>query len=63
MERVGAEGDVDEFLRGRAGHTVVGTLDEARERLAEYEAAGVERIFLQHLDHADVDMVALLGAL
>ncbi len=63
MERTGAAGDVDEFLRERSGHTVVGTVDEARERLAAYEAAGVERIFLQHLDHADVDMVALLATL
>jgi alkanesulfonate monooxygenase SsuD/methylene tetrahydromethanopterin reductase-like flavin-dependent oxidoreductase (luciferase family) len=37
---------------------VVGTVEEVRERLAEYEDAGVERMMLQHLDG-----VALLGAL
>jgi alkanesulfonate monooxygenase SsuD/methylene tetrahydromethanopterin reductase-like flavin-dependent oxidoreductase (luciferase family) len=42
---------------------VIGTLDRARERLAELEEAGVERIFLQHLDHADLDGVALIGEL
>jgi F420-dependent oxidoreductase-like protein len=63
MERVGAEGDVEHFLAERAERTVVGTVDEVRERLAEYEAAGVERIFLQHLVHADVDSVALMGSL
>jgi alkanesulfonate monooxygenase SsuD/methylene tetrahydromethanopterin reductase-like flavin-dependent oxidoreductase (luciferase family) len=38
-----------------------GTADEVVERLREYEAAGVERAMLQHLDHDDVEMVALLG--
>ncbi len=63
MERTGADGDVGEFLRQRAEHTVVGTLEEVRERLADYEDAGVERIFLQHLVHSDLEMVALLGEL
>jgi hypothetical protein len=31
-------------------------------RLQELESAGVERIFLQHLAHDDVEMVRLLGA-
>jgi F420-dependent oxidoreductase-like protein len=63
MERVGADGEVERFLAERAERTVVGTVDEVRERLAEYEAAGVERIFLQHLVHADVDAVALMRSL
>jgi F420-dependent oxidoreductase-like protein len=40
---------------------VVGTLDEVVERLADYEAAGVRRVMLQHLDHEDLEMVELLG--
>jgi hypothetical protein len=36
-------------------------VDEAAERLRAYEEAGVERVMLQHLDHADVDMVELIG--
>lgn len=42
---------------------VTGTLEEAAERLRAYEAAGVERVMLQHLVHEDVEMVHLLGEL
>jgi alkanesulfonate monooxygenase SsuD/methylene tetrahydromethanopterin reductase-like flavin-dependent oxidoreductase (luciferase family) len=42
---------------------VVGTIERAAERLREYEAAGVERIMAQHLDHEDVEMVHVLGEL
>ena len=38
-----------------------GTVDELATRLRDYEAAGVERTMLQHLDHDDVEMVAVLG--
>jgi F420-dependent oxidoreductase-like protein len=40
---------------------LVGTVDEVVARLRLYADAGVERVFLQHLDHADVDMVRLIG--
>jgi len=43
--------------------TLYGTIDEVAERLREYEAAGVERVMLQHLAHEDLEMVALLGDL
>jgi alkanesulfonate monooxygenase SsuD/methylene tetrahydromethanopterin reductase-like flavin-dependent oxidoreductase (luciferase family) len=42
---------------------IVGTLEQAAERLREYEEAGVERIFLQHLLHRDIEMVELIGKL
>jgi alkanesulfonate monooxygenase SsuD/methylene tetrahydromethanopterin reductase-like flavin-dependent oxidoreductase (luciferase family) len=42
---------------------VVGTVEQAAERLREYETAGVERVMLQHLAHEDVAMVELMGAL
>ena len=38
-----------------------GTVDELVGTLRDYEAAGVERAMLQHLDHADVEMVDVLG--
>jgi alkanesulfonate monooxygenase SsuD/methylene tetrahydromethanopterin reductase-like flavin-dependent oxidoreductase (luciferase family) len=41
--------------------TISGTLDEVADRLREYEAAGVERVMLQHLAHEDLEMVGLLG--
>ncbi len=40
-----------------------GTVGEVAQSLRGYEAAGVERAMLQHLDHEDVSMVALLGEL
>lgn len=41
--------------------TLTGTVEELAARLREYEAAGVQRAMLQHLDHEDVEMVAVLG--
>jgi alkanesulfonate monooxygenase SsuD/methylene tetrahydromethanopterin reductase-like flavin-dependent oxidoreductase (luciferase family) len=41
---------------------VVGTVEEVVARLQDYERAGVERVFLQHLDHDDVEMVRLISA-
>ena len=42
-------------------HWVFGTVDQVAERLRELEEIGVGRVMLQHLDHADTDMVAVLG--
>jgi alkanesulfonate monooxygenase SsuD/methylene tetrahydromethanopterin reductase-like flavin-dependent oxidoreductase (luciferase family) len=65
------EGEVRDRLRRLAEHTgngpgeaaVVGTVEQAAERLREYESAGVDRIMLQHLLHEEVEMVELLGEL
>ena len=62
MARMRVEGDPDAFVRERGDVMVLGTVDEVVARLRELEAAGVERIFLQHLAHDDVEMVRLLGA-
>jgi F420-dependent oxidoreductase-like protein len=40
---------------------VAGTVDEAAERLRELEAAGAQRVMLQHLLHDDIDAVELIG--
>lgn len=56
-------GDPEAFLRARADTWVVGTVDQARERLGELEGAGVDRVMLQHLAPDDLGMVALLGRL
>ncbi len=53
-------GDADDFLQ--SDQTITGTVEQVVGRLREYEHAGVERVFLQHLDHADLDMVRLVGA-
>nr|MBA3348779.1 hypothetical protein [Actinomycetota bacterium] len=62
MKRMRVDGDPEEFIRERGDVMVLGTLEEADARLRELEEAGVERIFLQHLAHDDVEMVRLLGA-
>jgi alkanesulfonate monooxygenase SsuD/methylene tetrahydromethanopterin reductase-like flavin-dependent oxidoreductase (luciferase family) len=40
---------------------LAGTVDEIAARLGEYESVGVQRAMLQHLQHEDVEMVAVLG--
>jgi alkanesulfonate monooxygenase SsuD/methylene tetrahydromethanopterin reductase-like flavin-dependent oxidoreductase (luciferase family) len=47
----------------RSDQTLVGTVDEVRARLREYEDAGVERVMAQHLLHDDLELVELLAAL
>ena len=61
LERAGLDVDPDAYEEQRADSMVLGTLEEAAERLRAYERAGVERVMLQHLDHTDLDMVELIG--
>ena len=61
LERVGRPGDPDTFVRERRDTWILGTVDEVVERLRGLEAAGVERVFLQHLVHDDLELVRLLG--
>jgi F420-dependent oxidoreductase-like protein len=42
-------------------NVLAGTVDEVLARLHAYGEAGVERVFLQHLDHTDLEMVRLIG--
>ncbi len=53
--------DGEAVLAAKRETGVVGTVEQVCARLAELEAAGVERVFLQHLDHRDLEMVALVG--
>jgi F420-dependent oxidoreductase-like protein len=59
LERSGRDGDPAELLGDDS--TLIGTVDEVLTRLGAYRDAGVERVFLQHLDHTDLDMVRLIG--
>jgi alkanesulfonate monooxygenase SsuD/methylene tetrahydromethanopterin reductase-like flavin-dependent oxidoreductase (luciferase family) len=61
LERAGQTADPDEYKASRGPASVLGTLDEAAEQLRAYEQAGVARVMLQHLDHRDLGMVALIG--
>jgi alkanesulfonate monooxygenase SsuD/methylene tetrahydromethanopterin reductase-like flavin-dependent oxidoreductase (luciferase family) len=40
---------------------IAGTVDEVVEQLRSYEAAGVERVMLQHMAHEDAEMVTVMG--
>jgi F420-dependent oxidoreductase-like protein len=57
----GGDGDGEAFIAGLRESTIVGTTEEAIERLRELEDAGVTRIMGQHLLHRDLDAVALMG--
>ena len=61
LERSGQDVDPDAYKATRGPAAVLGTLDEAVEQLRAFERAGVERVMLQHLDHRDLEMVALIG--
>jgi F420-dependent oxidoreductase-like protein len=53
--------DADEFLARPPQAWVVGTVDEAAEKLLALRDAGVSRVMCQHLVHEDLEAVALLG--
>jgi F420-dependent oxidoreductase-like protein len=58
-----AGSDAEAWLAERRGRWIMGTPDEARERVASLEAAGVQRIMLQDFLPRDVDMVRLMPRL
>jgi F420-dependent oxidoreductase-like protein len=53
--------DPGTLIAERRGRWLVGTVDEVAERIRELRDVGVSRVFLQHLNHGDDDMVALVG--
>lgn len=61
MALSGRDGDVDAWLDGLRGEWIVGTPEQAAERLGVYREAGLSRVFLQHQLHDDLEMVALMG--
>jgi F420-dependent oxidoreductase-like protein len=62
LAAIGSHDSVAEVVEARP-NWLLGTVDEVAERLRGLEAAGVGRVMLQHLDHADTEMVAVLGEL
>jgi len=62
LEVTGEKADPERYVRERAGGKVLGTVDEVVEQLHAYEKAGVDRVFLQHLAHHDIEMVELIAA-
>lgn len=53
--------DPEALWEERRERWLIGTVDDVAARLAELHDAGVGRVFLQHLDHRDLDAVALFG--
>jgi alkanesulfonate monooxygenase SsuD/methylene tetrahydromethanopterin reductase-like flavin-dependent oxidoreductase (luciferase family) len=51
----------EEWLPRLEAVGVVGSLEEAAERLHAYERAGCDRVMLQHLLHTDLEPVRLIG--
>src|SRR6266545_4033057 len=61
LDRTGRGGTAEALIESAPEHWILGTVDQVAERLRGYEAAGVQRVMLQHLVHDDLDMVALIG--
>jgi len=60
---LGAGGeDAETVLRDRSEQWLAGTPEEVVSRLGTLAEAGVQRVYLQHLLHRDLEMVALVGA-
>lgn len=55
--------DPEAYIEGLRENTLVGTVAEIREQLAELEEAGVGRLMFQHLTHNDLDGVDLIAEL
>jgi F420-dependent oxidoreductase-like protein len=58
---VGSSSSAEEWLAERQDRWIMGTPDQARARIEEFAAAGVQRIMLQDFLPRDLEMVALLG--
>ncbi len=57
----GAGADADAWLAERRGRWIMGTPEQAWERIRALEAAGVQRIMLQDFLPRDLEMVSLIG--
>jgi alkanesulfonate monooxygenase SsuD/methylene tetrahydromethanopterin reductase-like flavin-dependent oxidoreductase (luciferase family) len=55
--------DPEAYVEQLPPHWLVGTVAEVRDRLAELEEAGVERLMLQYLPHGDLDGVDYIAEL
>jgi F420-dependent oxidoreductase-like protein len=61
MGKSNESGSEIEWLKSLGDEWVVGTVDEAVDKLGVLAEAGVDRVMLQHLAHEDTDMVRLIG--
>ncbi|HZD72974.1 MAG TPA: TIGR03560 family F420-dependent LLM class oxidoreductase [Actinomycetota bacterium] len=61
LDRTGRGGTPQAMIESPPAHMLLGTVEQVAERLRAYEAAGVQRVMLQHLVHDDLEMVGLIG--
>lgn len=61
MALSGRDGEVGAWLEGLRDEWILGTPEQAAERLAVYADAGIGRAFLQNQLHDDLEVVDLLG--
>lgn len=57
----GGDADADALIAERSDRWLVGTVEQVAERIDGLCALGVTRVLLQHLNHDDDAMVALVG--
>jgi len=57
----GDDSDPAAMLAARRDRWLAGTVEEVAGRIEELRAVGVTRVFLQHLNHDDDEMVSLVG--
>jgi alkanesulfonate monooxygenase SsuD/methylene tetrahydromethanopterin reductase-like flavin-dependent oxidoreductase (luciferase family) len=55
--------DPEVLIAERRHRWLVGTVEEVAERLRELAGIGVSRVFLQHLNHSDDELIGLASAL
>jgi alkanesulfonate monooxygenase SsuD/methylene tetrahydromethanopterin reductase-like flavin-dependent oxidoreductase (luciferase family) len=55
--------DPEAYLEAERPNSLVGTVAQIREKLAELEGIGVERVMLQYLTHRDLDGVGYIAEL
>ena len=59
----GDDTDPAALVAERRSRWLVGTVEDVADRIAELRELGVSRVFLQHLNHGDDEMVGLASAL
>jgi F420-dependent oxidoreductase-like protein len=57
----GDDADPEALLAERRDRWLLGTVEEVAARVEELRGLGVSRVFLQHLNHSDDDLVRLVG--
>ena len=62
LTRTSNDKSVDDYIDEASKNRIVGTTEQVVERLNQFAEAGIGRVMLQHLNHADLDMVKLIGA-